>query len=51
MVDSHTNMVEKKLALGKDYRQAVIDIWAELGNRISLIYAGTDSVAEHLTKQ
>jgi synaptojanin len=44
-------MVEKKLKLGKSYREAVIDIWADLGNKISLIYSGTDSVATHLTKQ
>ena len=44
-------MVEKKLNLGKKYNQAVIDIWADLGNQISVIYSGTESVATHLTKQ
>jgi hypothetical protein len=44
-------MVEKKINLTRDYKDEVIEIWAELGNRISLIYSGTDSTAAHLTKQ
>lgn len=28
-----------------------MEILAELGNRISLIYSGTDSISTHLTKQ
>lgn len=44
-------MVEKKLRLTKDYIEEVINVWAEIGNKISTIYCGTESVATHLTKQ
>lgn len=50
-VNTHTNMEEKRIRLGKDYREAVVELWAELGDRISMIYCGTESVATHLTKQ
>lgn len=29
----------------------VIEIWAKIGNRISQIYCGTESVATHMTKK
>jgi hypothetical protein len=44
-------MVEKKIDLTRDYKEEVIKLWADLGNRISLIYSGTESTATHLTKQ
>ena len=44
-------MVEKKLTITKEYIEEVVNLWAEVGNRISTIYCGTESVATHLTKQ
>jgi hypothetical protein len=34
-------MEEKKLNLNKDYLETIVEVWVELGNRISMIYCGT----------
>ena len=44
-------MREKQLQLNKKYRAEVVNLWVEVGNRISMIYCGTESVAAHLTKE
>jgi len=44
-------MQEKHLIIDKEYIEKIVHIWAELGDRISMIYCGTSSVATHLTKQ
>lgn len=44
-------MVEKKIRFDREYLEEIVNIWAEVGNKISTIYCGTESVATHLTKQ
>ena len=34
-------MKEKQLSLGKKYRAEVVQMWVDIGNRISMIYCGT----------
>ena len=34
-------MQEKRIHFSKDYIEAVVNIWAEVGNKISTIYCGT----------
>ena len=50
-VDSMSNDPAKQLALNKDFMKNIVDIWAKIGNRVSQIYCGTESVATHLTKK
>lgn len=44
-------MEEKKLNFGKEYLQEIGEVWVDLGNRISMIYCGTESIASHLIKK
>jgi hypothetical protein len=44
-------MKEKQIKLNKDFNQAIIEIWTSLGDRISMIYCGTESVATHMVKK
>lgn len=44
-------MTEKRLTLDRAYMEAVSEAWVELGDRVSMLYCGTLSIASHLTKQ
>ncbi len=50
-INVNINMPQKKLTLTKEFYNHVTDIWAKLGDKISMIYCGTESMATHLTKK
>ena len=49
--DRRVKLKEKSLKLPVEFKNNLIDLWVELGNRISMLYCGTESVANHVTKK
>ena len=50
-IDNGTSDPKKKLSLNSEFIKNVVEVWARVGNRISQIYCGTESVATHMTKK
>lgn len=43
-------MEEKKIQFSEEFRDRHRELWTQNGDRISLIYSGTTSVASYITK-
>ena len=49
-LNSKADMEEKKVVFDESFREKHRELWASMGDKISLIYSGTTSVASYLTK-
>ena len=48
--DDYAEVEEKKINFSEDFKDRHRELWTQNGDRISLIYSGTTSVASYITK-
>jgi hypothetical protein len=51
ILDANIKSSLEQFIFPKSFNPALLALWAQLGNKISVIYSGTDSVSTYLTKK